>query len=131
MNTTLKNPEDQDGHKKEMLSNQPQLTRVTPTALLGSWVLQPIKDMISLGTDFEMHANWQEYVEVPAANIFLARKGHTIASSKVQGTHSNAIKCQEHLGNVLKLLSDKQQSTLIHEFGYPLGIPRLSCTALT
>jgi hypothetical protein len=36
---------------------------VTPTALLGSWVLQPIEDMTSLGTDFETHAKWQGYVE--------------------------------------------------------------------
>jgi hypothetical protein len=52
--------------------------RITPTALLGSWVLQLIEDMMSLGTDFEMHANWQGYVEVPAAKDFIARKVHTI-----------------------------------------------------
>jgi hypothetical protein len=50
------NPEDQDDRHKGMLSNQPQLMRVTPTALLGSWVIQPIKDLMSLGTDFKMHA---------------------------------------------------------------------------
>ncbi len=36
MSTTLRNPEDQDGRKKGMLSNQPRLTRVTPTLLLGN-----------------------------------------------------------------------------------------------
>ncbi len=55
-------PEDQDDRKKGMLSNQPWLMRVTPTVLLGSWVLQPIEDVLSLGTDFEMHAKWQGYV---------------------------------------------------------------------
>ncbi len=35
MSTNLKNPEDQDDHEKGMLSNQPQLMRVTPTGLLG------------------------------------------------------------------------------------------------
>jgi hypothetical protein len=99
MSTTLKNPKDQDGHKKGMLSNQLQLMRVKPTALLGSWVLQPIEAMTSLGTDFETHANWQGYVEVPTANDFVARKICTIALSKVQGTHWNAIKCRERLGN--------------------------------
>jgi hypothetical protein len=73
--------------------------RVTPTALLGSWVLQPIKDMMSLGTYFKMHAKWQGYVEVPTAEDFIARKVHTIALNKVQGPHWNGIKCQECLGN--------------------------------
>jgi hypothetical protein len=60
MSTNLKNPK--DSPKKGTLSGQPRLMRVTPTALLGSWVLQLIKDMTSLGTDFETHANWQGYV---------------------------------------------------------------------
>jgi hypothetical protein len=81
-----------------MLSNQPRLMRVTPTALLGSWVLQPIKDMRSLGTDFETHANWQGYVRVPTAMDFVAREVCTIVLSKVQGTRWKAIKCQERLG---------------------------------
>jgi hypothetical protein len=89
MSKCLRNPEDQD---KGMLSDQPRLMRVTPTALLGSWVLQPIKDVTSLGTDFKTHVKWQGYVEEPAAKDFFARKVHTIALSKVQGTHWNAIK---------------------------------------
>ncbi len=61
MSTTLRNPKDQDGCKKEMLSDRPQLSHITPTAFLGSWVIQLIKDMLmlSLGTDFETHANGQ------------------------------------------------------------------------
>jgi hypothetical protein len=35
--------------------------------------------MTSLRTDFEMHAIWQGYVEVPAAKVFVARKACTIA----------------------------------------------------
>jgi hypothetical protein len=58
--------------------------------------------MTSLRTDFEMHANWQGYVEVPAMKDFVARKVYTIALSKVQGTLWNANKCKEHLGNCLK-----------------------------
>ncbi len=46
-----------------MLSNQPQLMQVTPTALLGSWGRQLIEDMTFLGTDFETHAYWQGYAE--------------------------------------------------------------------
>ncbi len=40
---SLRNHEEQEDRKKGMLSNQPQLTCITPTALLGSWVLQPMK----------------------------------------------------------------------------------------
>jgi hypothetical protein len=55
--------------------------------------------MMSLGTDFEMHAYWQGYVEEPTAKDFVARMACTIASSKAQGTHWNVIKCKECLGN--------------------------------
>jgi hypothetical protein len=89
----------QGDHKKGMLSNQARLTHVTPTALLGSCGQKPIKDMTSLGTDFETHANWQGFVEEPAAKDFVARKARTIALSELQGTHWNGIKCKERLGN--------------------------------
>jgi hypothetical protein len=42
--------------------------------------------MTSLGTDFEMHAIWQGYVEEPAAKDFVARNACTIALSKAQGS---------------------------------------------
>jgi hypothetical protein len=84
MSMSLKNPEEQ---KKGTLSDQPQLRRITRTALLGSWVRQPIENMTSLGTDFEMHAKWHEYAEEPAAKDFVARKTRTIALSEEQGTH--------------------------------------------
>ena len=99
MSMTLRNPEDQDSCTKRMLSNQPQLTRVTPTALLGSWVLQPIKDMMSLGTDSETHAKWQGSVEEPAAKDFVANKVRTMELNEVQGNNWNANKCKEHLGS--------------------------------
>jgi hypothetical protein len=47
--------------------------------------------MTSLGTDFEMHAIWQGYVEDPAAKDFVARKVSTIASSEVQGTRQSTL----------------------------------------
>jgi hypothetical protein len=87
MSTNLKNPEVQDDHKKGTLSYQPQLTRVTPTALMGSCERKPIKDMTSLGTDFETHATWQGSVKEPAAKDFVARKALTIALSKARGVH--------------------------------------------
>ncbi len=65
MSKSLRISEDQDDRKKGTLSNQPWLLRVKPTVLLGRWVQQPIKDMTSLGTDFEMHARWQGSVEEP------------------------------------------------------------------
>ena len=45
------------------------------------------------------HANWQGSVEEPAAKDFVERKVCTIESNKVLGTHWNANKCKEHLGN--------------------------------
>jgi hypothetical protein len=73
--------------------------RLTPTALQGSWVQQPIKDMTSFGTDFKTHAIWQGYIEESTANDFVAKKAHTITLSEVQGTNWNVIKCKERLGN--------------------------------
>ncbi len=99
MSKSFRNPEDQDDRKKGTLSNQPRLMRVTPTALLGSWVLQPIEDVTSYGTNFETHAKWQGSIEEPAVKDFVARKVHTIELNEVQGTHWNPNKCQEHLKN--------------------------------
>jgi hypothetical protein len=83
MSRNLRKPEVQDDHKKRMLSDQPRLTRVTPTALLGGWVQQQTEDiMTSLRTDFETHAYRQGYVEDTAAKDFVARKAWTIALSK-------------------------------------------------
>ncbi len=95
----LRNLEDQDDCKKGTLSDQPRLMRITPTALLGSWVPQPIEDMTSLGTDFKTHAKWQGFVEEPTAKDFVARKVRTIKLNKMQGTSWNAIKCKERLGS--------------------------------
>jgi hypothetical protein len=38
-----------------------------------------------------MHAIWQGYVEDPAAKDFVARKAHTLALSKVQGTRQSTL----------------------------------------
>jgi hypothetical protein len=62
--------------------------------------------MTSLGTDFEMHAIWQGYVEDPAAKDFVVRKARTIAYAKRE-EHNN------------------QPNSRV---GSPLGIPYLSCT---
>ncbi len=78
-------------HEKGMLSDQPQLSRVTSTALLCHWGQQSLKDMRSLGTDFEMHAIWQGYIEEPAAKNFIARKARTIALSKAQGAQQSPL----------------------------------------
>jgi hypothetical protein len=94
---SLGNPDEQEDRKKGTLSNQPQLTGITPTALLGGWLLQPIKDMMSLGTDFETHAKWQGSVEELTAKDFLVREVRTIQLTKVLGTSWNMIKCKERL----------------------------------
>ena len=99
MSANLKNPEDEADHKKGTLSDQPQLMRVTPTAPLGKWGRQPLKDMTSLRADFEMHVNRQGYTEGPAAKELVVRNTHTIASGKAGGTRWNRIKCKERCGN--------------------------------
>jgi hypothetical protein len=47
--------------------------------------------MMSLGTDFELHAIWQGYIEDPAAKDFVVRKAYTIALSKAQGTRQSTL----------------------------------------
>ncbi len=47
--------------------------------------------MTSFGTDFEMHAIWQGYVEDPTAKDFVARKARTIALSKAWGTQQSTL----------------------------------------
>jgi hypothetical protein len=77
--------------KKGLLSDQPQLSRITATALLCHWGRQSLKDVTSLVTDVEMHAIWQGYVEEPAVKDFVARKACTIALSKAQGTQQSTL----------------------------------------
>jgi hypothetical protein len=132
MSMTLKNPKDQDGCKNGTLIDQPQLTRVTPTAFLGSWVLQPIEDMTFLGTDFETHANWQGYIWEPAAKDFVARKVCTITWNEVQGTQWNAIKCQERLWNHPEAVVRQATINLNSRVWKSLGesLPKLYCVDL-
>ncbi len=79
-------PEKPEKCKKGTLSDRPRLSCITSTALLSRWGRQLLKDMTSLGTDFETHAIQQGYVEDPAAKDFVARNSRTIALSEVQGT---------------------------------------------
>ncbi len=73
-----------------------------------------LKDMITSGTDFEMHAIWQGYVEDLAAKDFIARKACTIALSKVQGSCHKTSNNQPY-SRVGKSLGD--------------SIPKLYCVA--
>jgi hypothetical protein len=82
---------DHEKRKKGMLSDQPRLLHIKSTVLLCHWGQQSLKDMTSLGTDFEMHAIWQGYIEEPAAKDFVARKARTIALSKAQGTQQSIL----------------------------------------
>jgi hypothetical protein len=79
-------PENLEECERRTLSDQPQLSHITSTVLLSNWGRQSLEDMTSLGTDFEMHAIWQGYVEDPAVKDFVARKPCTIALSKAQGS---------------------------------------------
>jgi hypothetical protein len=89
------------------------------TALLGSWVQQLIEDMLSLGTDFEMHAIWQGCVEEPTAKEFVARKAHTIALIEAQGSHWNVIKCKLSLGFCLEAVIGQATTTFFMSFEIP------------
>ncbi len=115
-----------------MLSNQPRLRRVTPTVLLGSWVLQPIKDVTSLGTDFKTHAKWQGSVEEPTAKDFVARKVHTIELNEVQGTNWNSNKCKERLGSRPEAVVREATINLGSQLWISLGdsLPELYCIDL-
>jgi hypothetical protein len=73
-----------------------------------------LKDMTSLGTDFEMHAIWQGCVEDPAAKDFVARKAHTIALREAQGS-SHKTSDNQPYSRVWKSLGD--------------SIPKLYCIA--
>jgi hypothetical protein len=132
MSKSLRNPEDQDDNKKGTLLNQPQLTRVTPIALLSSWVLQPIEDVTSLGTDFETHAKWQGSIEEPAAKDFVARKVCTIKLNEVQGTQWKANNCQELLGNCTEAVIRQAIISLYSQVWKSLGdsLPKLYCVDL-
>ena len=114
------------------MSNQPQLTHVTPTALLGRGVLQPIKDVTSLRTDFETHAKQQRYDEEPTAKDFVAREVRTIELNEVQGTHWNANMCQERLGNRPEAVIRQATIGLYSQVWKSLGdsLPELYCVDL-
>ena len=61
--------------------------------------------MTSFGTDFEMHAIWQEYVEDLAVKDFVAREGRTIALSKARGS-CHKISDNQSYSQVWKSLRD-------------------------
>ena len=60
-------PENPKERENRTLRYWPQLSGITSTPFLCLQGRQFLKDMMSLGTDFEMHAIWQEYVEDPTA----------------------------------------------------------------
>ncbi len=72
--------------------------------------------MTSLGTDFEMHAIWQGYVDDPAVKDFVARKARIIALSKAQGS------CHRTSNN-------QPYSQVWKSFGESLPLPELYCVA--
>ncbi len=127
----LRNPEDQDDHKKWMLSNYPRLTCVTSTVLLRSWVYSRWKIWCPSGLTSSHMANEKGTLRNLLQRVLLWERFAL----------SNWMKCKEPTGKwtcaksawevVQKLLSDKQQSAFIHKVGNPLGIPCPSCTALT
>jgi hypothetical protein len=86
---------------------------------------------MSLRTDFEMHANWQGYVEEPAAKDFLVRNARTIVLSNARGTHWNVIKCKERLGNCPEAVIRQVTINLDSQVWKTLEDSCPSCTALT
>jgi hypothetical protein len=88
--------------------------------------------MMSLGTDFEMHAKWQGSVEEPAAKDFIARKVRTIELNEVHGTSWNAIKCKEHLESCPEAVVRQATINLDSQVWKSLGdsFPELHCVDL-
>jgi hypothetical protein len=88
--------------------------------------------MMSLGTDFETYAKLQGYVEEPAAKDFVVREVRTIELNKVQGTHWNANKCQERLGNHPEAVVRQATISLYSKVLKSLGdsLPKLYCVDL-
>jgi hypothetical protein len=112
---------DPDNREKGMLSDQPQLLHISSTALL--WGTYFLKDMMSLGTDFETHAIWQGYVEDPAAMDFIVRKARTIPLRKVQGTQA----LSKARGSCHKTSNNQPYSRAWKSLGD--SIPELYCVA--
>jgi hypothetical protein len=106
--------------KKGTLRDQLRLSRITATVLLSHWGRQLLEDMMSLGTDFEMHTILQGYVEEPTANDFVARKTHTIALRTRNPPGHDQV--QITLGNCPEAVIGQVTINLIHEFGNPLRI---------
>ncbi len=79
-----------------------------------------------------MHAKWQGYVEESAAKDFVARKVCTITLNKVQGTHWNANKCKERLGNHPEAVVRQATISLDSQVWKSLGdsLPKLYCVDL-
>jgi hypothetical protein len=88
--------------------------------------------MTSLGTDFLVHAKLQGSIEEPAAKNFVGRKVCMITLSEVQGTHWNAIKCKEHLGNHAEAVVRQATTNLNSRVWKSLedSLPKLYCIDL-
>ncbi len=113
--------------RKGTLSNQPRLTRVTPTALLGSWVLQLIEVRRSLGLTLRS----VPYGKGPLRNLLrrISQEGRSALSNGTKykepaGTRSGVKSAWEA---VRQLSSDKQQSTSFTRLEIPW---RFQCWAV-
>ncbi len=127
--------------------------------LLGRWGQQPIKDMTTLGIDFEMHTYWQGYTEEhprpvnvvthlfgdgqldaghckvkpSAAKEFVSRKTRTITSGKAQGTYWNRIKCEEQFENPPEAIVRQATINIDSQVWKSLedSLPEIYCVDLT
>jgi hypothetical protein len=114
--------------------------------------------MTPLGTDFELHAYWKvcaeehprpvyvirhllgdgdldagnHKVKAPTAKEFVARKAHTIASGKAQGTYWNRIKCKECFENPPEAVIEQATITPFSQVWKSLedSLPKLYCADL-
>jgi hypothetical protein len=88
--------------------------------------------MTSLGTDFETHAKWQEYVEEPTAKDFVARKVRTIELNEVHGTSWNGINCKKCFGSCPEAVVRQATINLDSQVWKSLGdsFPEIYCVDL-
>ena len=88
--------------------------------------------MTFLGTEFEIHAYRQGYIEETAAKDFVVRKVRTIELNEVQGTHWSANKCKERFVNYPEAVVRQATINLDSQVWKSLGdsLPKLYCIDL-
>ncbi len=95
--------------------------RITSKALLCHWGQQLLKDMTSLGTDFETHAIWQGLLRNPSQRT-CSEEGLHYPFEQSARNPLERDQVQIALGNRPKAVIGQATINLIHKFENPLRI---------